>query len=61
MALIFSAKEGYLFVVTTFLVLLNVSLVCGLAMVLTKTFLKPIVELWLAAESESAEEEKKTE
>jgi hypothetical protein len=36
---------------------MNVTLVCVLAFRITKTYMKPIVELWLAAESESAEEE----
>lgn len=59
MALIFSTKEGYLFAVTAFLVLMTVSTVGGLAMAITKIYLKPIVELWLAAEGESAVEEEK--
>ena len=58
MALIFSLKEDYLFVVTLFLVFLNVLLVLVGALAITKSYMKPIVELWLAVESESAEEEK---
>ena len=61
MALIFSTKDGYLFMVTLFLVFTSALITFGMSLVTTRIYLKPIVELWLAAESESAEEEKKTE
>ncbi len=61
MALIYSTKDGYLFVVTLFIVLTSVLITFGMSLVITRIYLKPIVELWLAAESEFAEEEKKTE
>ena len=61
MALIFSTKDGYLFVVTIFLVSTSVLITFGMSLVITRIYLKPIVELWLAVEGESAEEEEKTE
>ena len=61
MAVIFSTKDGYLFVVTMFLVGTSALMTFGMSLVITRIYLKPIVELWLAVEGESAEEEEKTE
>ncbi len=61
MALIFSTKDGYLFVVTIFLVSTSVLITFGMSLVITRIYLKPIVELWLAVEGESAVEEKQAE
>ncbi len=61
MAIFFSTKDGYLFVVTIFLLFTSLMITFGMLLVITRIYLKPIVELWLAVEGESAVEEKQAE
>ena len=60
-AIFFSTKDGYLFVVTIFLLFTSLMITFGMLLVITRIYLKPIVELWLAVEGESAVEEKQAE